>query len=206
MITVSAAGGSTIIQRGRHGSWASGLPTMVERPITSASRPTSDACTVGAAACGEPEPGTTAGDADRRQPLAGERAGGHERDPRRWGSIPAAEGAFDPGERAQTKLDEGRALKRRQTAGVCLEGAAEGHRSAITWARSRRWTDDRTGGPFAIANLVGQIVAERMAISIRPVTRGTAQRRADSTRAGKERRRLWPHRSIWSPLSSGGLL
>jgi hypothetical protein len=93
--------------------------------------------------------GTTAGDADHRQPLAGERAGSHKRDPGRWGSTPAAEGAIDPRERAQTKRDEGRALKRRQTAGVCLEGAAEAHRSAITWARFRFWTDDRTGGPFA---------------------------------------------------------
>jgi hypothetical protein len=46
----------------------------------------------------------------------------------------------------------------------------------------------------------------RSAVSIRPVTKGTAQRCADSRRAGKERRRLWPPRSIWSPLSSGGLL
>jgi hypothetical protein len=50
------------------------------------------------------------------------------------------------------------------------------------------------------------MVAERIEVSIRPVTRGTAQRRADSTRAGKETRRLWPRRSIWSPLSSRGLL
>jgi hypothetical protein len=60
-----------------------------------------------AAAGGEPKPPAAAGDADRRQALADERASGDEGDPGRRAGRLATEGAVDPGKCPLTKIDKG---------------------------------------------------------------------------------------------------